>query len=179
MEHTSCQGHTPIEIRETGKIVVTLLLLLLLPRRPSFRLTDLSGLTQTYTKVMISKTKKTCKWTAGRRKLADTKDCMLPGYLTSQQHASVSQGRICLNFCTWRHTDTEVADQACDLIQSQYTGTEPTSPRTDSTPPGTWQGSHYNNIYQATGTTPQGKVGLDPCVYCCQGRHLTTCPPWP
>ena len=48
--------------------------------------------------------------------------------LTPQQHASVSQARICSdkNF-TCCHTETEVADQPVHLIQSQYTDTGPTS----------------------------------------------------
>ena len=35
----------------------------------------------------------------------------LVGCLTSQQHASVSQGRICSDKCTCCHTEREVADQ--------------------------------------------------------------------
>ena len=56
--------------------------------------------------------------------------------LTSQQHASVSQGRICLDNCTCCHTEIEVADQTCHLTQSQYTDTELTSPSTDAVTPG-------------------------------------------
>ena len=37
--------------------------------------------------------------------------CLLVGFLTSQQHASVSQGRICSDNFTCCHTETEVADQ--------------------------------------------------------------------
>ena len=37
--------------------------------------------------------------------------CLLVGYLTSQQHARVSQGRICTDNFTCCHTETEVADQ--------------------------------------------------------------------
>ena len=37
--------------------------------------------------------------------------CLLVGCLTSQQHASVSQGRICSDNFTCCHTETEVADQ--------------------------------------------------------------------
>ena len=35
--------------------------------------------------------------------------CWLLGCLTSQQHASVSQGRICSDMCTCCHTETGVA----------------------------------------------------------------------
>ena len=37
--------------------------------------------------------------------------CLLVGCLTSQQHASVSQGRICSDNITCCHTEIEVADQ--------------------------------------------------------------------
>ena len=55
------------------------------------------------------------------------------GCLTSQQHASVSQGRICSDNCTCCHTEIKVADQTFYLTQSQYTGTGPTSHWYDST----------------------------------------------
>ena len=58
--------------------------------------------------------------------------------LTSQQHASVSQGRICSDNFTCCHTETEVADQTFHLTQSQYTDTGPTSPSADSIMPGAW-----------------------------------------
>ena len=47
--------------------------------------------------------------------------------LKSQLHASVSQVRSCSYNCTCCHTETKVADQTSYLIQSQYTGTGPTS----------------------------------------------------
>ena len=68
--------------------------------------------------------------------------CLFVGCLTSQQHASVAQGRICLDNFTWCHTEIEVADKTFHLIQSQYTDTGPTSPSTDPRMPGAWQGSH-------------------------------------
>ena len=40
----------------------------------------------------------------------EDKKCLLVGCLTSQQHASVSQGRICSDNFTCCHTETEVAD---------------------------------------------------------------------
>ena len=43
------------------------------------------------------------------------------GCLTSQQHASVSQGRICSDNFTCCHTEIEVADQTFHITQSQYT----------------------------------------------------------
>ena len=66
------------------------------------------------------------------------------GCLTSQQHASVSQGRICSDNFMCCHTEIEAADHTFYLTQSQYTDTGPTSPSADSITPGAWQGSHWN-----------------------------------
>ena len=72
------------------------------------------------------------------------------GRLTSQQHASVSQGRICSDNFTCCHTEIEVADPTFHPTQSQYTDTGPSSPSTtDPISPGAWQGSHWS----ATGMT--------------------------
>ena len=65
---------------------------------------------------------------------------LLVGCLTSQQHASVSQGRICTDNFTCCYTEIEAADQTCYLTQSQYTDTGPTSPSADPIMPGVWQG---------------------------------------
>ena len=70
--------------------------------------------------------------------------CLLVGCLTSQQHASVSQGRTCSDNFTCCHTEIEVADQTFYLTQSQYTDTGPTIPSADPITPGAWQGSHCN-----------------------------------
>ena len=70
--------------------------------------------------------------------------CLLVGCLTSQQQASVSQGRICSDNFTCCHTEIEVADQTFYLAQSQYTDTGPTSPSADPITPGAWQGSHWS-----------------------------------
>ena len=70
--------------------------------------------------------------------------CLLVGCLTSQQQASVSQGRICSDNFTCCHTELEVADQTFYLTQSQYTDTGPTSPSADPIMPGAWQGSHWS-----------------------------------
>ena len=79
-----------------------------------------------------------------RKKEEEEEVCLLVGCLTSQQHASVSQGRTCSDNFTCCHTGIEAADQAFHLTQSQYTDTRPTSPNTDSITPGTWQGSHWS-----------------------------------
>ena len=70
--------------------------------------------------------------------------CLFVGCLTSQQHASVSQGRICSDNFTCCYTEIGVVDQIFHLIQSQYTDTGPTSPSADSITPGAWQGSHWS-----------------------------------
>ena len=64
--------------------------------------------------------------------------------LTSQQQASVSQGRICSDNFTCCHTEIAVADPTFYLTQSQYTDTGPTSPSADPITPGAWQGSHWS-----------------------------------
>ena len=70
--------------------------------------------------------------------------CLLVACLTSQQHASVSQGRICTDNFTCCHTEIEAADQTFHLTQSQYTDTGPTSPSADPITPGAWHGSHWS-----------------------------------
>ena len=75
----------------------------------------------------------------------EDRNCSLfVGCLTSQQHASVSQGWICSDNFTGCHTEIEVADQTFHLILSQYTDTGPTSPSADPITPGAWQGSHWS-----------------------------------
>ena len=79
--------------------------------------------------------------------------CLFVGCLTSQQHASVSQGRICSDNFTCCHTEIEVADPTFHLTQSQYTDTGPTSPSTDPTTPGAWQGSRWSANFEVIGMT--------------------------
>ena len=59
------------------------------------------------------------------------KEDLFVGWLTSQQQASVSQGRICSDNFTCCHTEIEAADQTFHLTQSQYTDTGPTGPSAD------------------------------------------------
>ena len=75
--------------------------------------------------------------------------------LTSHQHASVPQRRICSDNFTCCHTEIEVADQTFHLTQSQYTDTRPTSPSIDPNTPGAWQGSTGVPIFKSL-------VWLDP-----------------
>ena len=60
--------------------------------------------------------------TTGRKK-ENKKLLLFVGCLTSQQHAIVSQGRICSDYCTCCHTEIEAADQTFHLTQSQYADT--------------------------------------------------------
>ena len=75
------------------------------------------------------------------------------GCFTSQQQASVSQGRICSDNLTCCHTEIEGADPTFYLTQSQYTDTGPTSPSADPISPGAWQGSHWSANFEVTGMT--------------------------
>ena len=61
--------------------------------------------------------------------------------LTSQQHASVSQGRICSYNRTCCHTETEASHQTCHLTQPQYTDTRPSNASADPIMPAAWQGA--------------------------------------
>ena len=83
--------------------------------------------------------------------------CLLVGCLTSQKHASASQGRIFWDNFTCCHTEIEVADQTFYLNLSQYTDTGPTNPSTDPITPGAWQGSHRSANFEVTGMTRPGK----------------------
>ena len=76
--------------------------------------------------------------------LSVASDKMFVGCLTSQQQASVSQGRICSDNFACCHTEIKAADQTFYLIQSQYTDTGPTSPSADPITPGAWHGSHWS-----------------------------------
>ena len=83
--------------------------------------------------------------------------CWLVGCLTSQQHASVPQGRICEDNFACCHTEIEVADPIFFLTQSQYTDSGPTSPSIDPIMPGAWQGSHWSAHFEVIGMTRPGK----------------------
>ena len=64
----------------------------------------------------------------------------LVGCLTSQQHATLAQGRICSGNFACCHTEIQVAEQSFHLTQPKYTDTGPTSPSADPIAPGAWQG---------------------------------------
>ena len=98
------------------------------------------------------------------------------GCLTSQQHASVSQGRICSDNSTCCHTEIDVADQALYLTQSQYTDTGPTSPSADPITPCAWQGRRWSVNFEVTGMIPPGKIpsqaGFEPRIFLSRGGRL-------
>ena len=99
--------------------------------------------------------------------------CLLVGCLTSQQHANVSQGRICSDNFTCCHTEVEVADQTFHLTHSHYTDTGPTSLSTDPITPGAWQGSHWSTNFEVTGMTRPRK---NPGSSALEADALTTRP---
>ena len=71
-------------------------------------------------------------------------NCLLfIGCLTSQQHISVSLGRIYLDNFTCCHTEIQASDQTLYLTQSQCTDTGPTSHSANPILPDVWQGSHW------------------------------------
>ena len=99
-----------------------------------------------------------CLWSKLLAKCILEYVCWLLACLTSQQHTSAPQGRICSDNFTCCHTETEVADQTFFLTQSQYTDTGPTSPSADPIMPGAQQGSHWSANFVITGITRPGKI---------------------
>ena len=93
--------------------------------------------------------------------------------LTSQQQASVSQGRICSDNFMCCHTEIEFADQTFYLTQSQYTDTGLTSPSADPIMPGTWQGSHWSaNFYDSTPKKSRHKRDSNPGSFALEADAL-------
>ena len=94
---------------------------------------------------------------------------LLVGCLTSQQHTSVSQGRICSDKSLCCHTEIKVADQTLHLTQSQYTDTGPTSPSTDPVTPGTREYQIWGHWYDLTQKNPHQTwpktVGSHPSLF--------------
>ena len=124
--------------------------------------------------------------TEGRRKREMEKRVergrsLLVGCLTSQQQASVSQGRICSDNFTCCHTEIEVADQTFYLTQSHYTDTGPTSPSADPITTGAWQGSHcsanfLSHWYDSTPKKSRRKRDSNPGSSALEADALTTRP---
>ena len=103
--------------------------------------------------------------------------CLLVGCLTSQQHASVSQGRIRIDNFTCCHTEIEAADPTFHLTQSRYTDTGPTSPSADPITPGAWQGSHWkcqclSHWYDSTPKKIPAQARFEPGTFRSGGGRL-------
>ena len=96
--------------------------------------------------------------------------------LTSQQHASVSQGRVCSDNCTCCHTEIEVADETFHLTLSQYTDTGQTSPRADTITKGAWHSNHRRSDFSVSttqpGEVPTGVSGNRTWICSFQGGRL-------
>ena len=105
---------------------------------------------------------------------------LLVGCLTSQQQASVSQGRICEDNFTCCHPEIQVADPTFYLTQSQYTDTGPTSPSADPITPGALQGSHWSanfcHWYDSTPKKSRRKRDSNPGPSALEADALTTRP---
>ena len=106
--------------------------------------------------------------------------CLLVGCLTSQQHASVSQGGICTDNFTCCHTEIEAADPTFYLTQSQYTDTGPTSPSADPITPGPGRVGTGVPIFKSLVWLDPEKIpaqaGFEPGIFHSRGWHLTTRP---
>ena len=76
---------------------------------------------------------------------------------TSQQHASVSQGRISSDNCTCCHTVIAVADRTFFLNQAQFTDIGPTSTSVNPKSPGSLQGNNRSTNFEVTGITRPAK----------------------
>ena len=94
------------------------------------------------------------------------------GWLMSQQHDCVSEGGIRSDKCTYCHTEIEVTDQTCYLIQSQYTDMGKTSLHADPITPGASQGRHWSTGMTRPGTNPTEKLGVEDRVCRSRGGHL-------
>ena len=112
--------------------------------------------------------------------LLGKKPILLVSCLTSQLHASISQGRICSDKCMCCHSEIEAADRTFQLTQSQYTDTRPTSPSSDPITQGTWQGSHWNASFEVTCMTSPWQIpvqaGFEPRIFhSWGGRNQESC----
>ena len=90
--------------------------------------------------------------------------------------SATSQRWICSDNLTCCHTEIEVADPTCHLIQSCFTDIGPTSPRTDPITSGAWQGSHWStNFKSLVWLDPRkisAQVGFEPGIFRSWGGRL-------
>ena len=108
-------------------------------------------------------------WGAGER-------CRLGvRFLTSQQQASVSLGRICSDKFTCCQTEIEVAEPTFHLTQSQYTDTGPTSPSGPQVPGRVATGVPIlRSLAWFDPEKPQRKRGSNPGSSALEADTLTT-----
>ena len=98
--------------------------------------------------------------------------------LTSLQHASVSQGRICSDICTCCHTEIEVADQTFHYTQSQYTDTGTTSPSADPISNARrlagrrLEYQYLSHWYDSTRKNPAAQARMEPQIFRSRGGRL-------
>ena len=89
-------------------------------------------------------------------------DLLLDGCLTSQQHASVSQGQISSDNFTCCHTEIEVADKTFYLNPPHYTDTRPTGSSGYPISLGDWKDSRWsansNHWYDSTRKNPESSA---------------------
>ena len=94
---------------------------------------------------------------------------LLVDCLTSQKHASVSQGQICSGKFACCHTETEVADQTFYFTESQYTDAGPTSPSADPVTPCAFQVAtgvpFLSHLYDSTLKNPHARAGIEPRIF--------------
>ena len=88
--------------------------------------------------------------------------CLIVVCIASQQHASVSQGRICTDTFTSCHTEIEVADRIFYLTQSLYTDTRPTLYRQGPGGVATWLSIFKWLVLLDPEKSPQGKRESNP-----------------
>ena len=83
--------------------------------------------------------------------------CWLPNVPTTC--LCISSTDLLRQLCScYTEIRTEVADQTCYLIQTQYLDTGLTSLSTDPTTPGAWQGNHWSTDIEVTGMIRPGKI---------------------
>ena len=118
------------------------------------------------------------RWGGGGGRVGDKvlgeRRCLFVGCLTSQQHASVSQGRICSDDFTCCYTEIEAADPTFYLTQSLYTDTGTTSPSADPSTPLECQ--FWSHWYDLTPKKSRRKRDSNPESSALEADALTTRP---
>ena len=100
---------------------------------------------------------------------------------TSQQHACVSQERICSDKLTCCHTEIDFADQTFYLTQPPHSDTGSTSPCADPMTPDARQGSQRSIKFDVTRPEERSsaQTGIERGSAALEADALTTCPARP